>query len=209
MDRDSFLRSAVALEVGLLGLSALLVTVWKIPAETDPLIQNGGLSAGLALVYGVAIGVALFPLFYVCWQTAWRPFRAIREALIETLGPFLLHARHRDVIILALCAGVCEEVLFRGVLEPRLGVVLTNTIFGGLHALTVTYFLVATLLGALFSGMQILTGNLWTPILAHATYDYLAFCWVIFTLRRAAVPPASATPVPPVSESGPNPPPSP
>jgi membrane protease YdiL (CAAX protease family) len=83
-----------------------------------------------------------------------------------------------EILILAAAAGIGEEVLFRGVLQPSMGLVATSLTFGLLHALTPAYFILATLMGAYLGWLQEATGNLLVPIIVHWLYDALAF-WLL------------------------------
>jgi len=84
--------------------------------------------------------------------------------------------------LLAVLAGLGEEALFRGVLQPWLAgavslwpaVVLTGIVFGALHPVSATYVVLAAAAGAYFGALLVLTGNLLAPIVAHAGYDFVA-----------------------------------
>jgi predicted enzyme related to lactoylglutathione lyase len=84
--------------------------------------------------------------------------------------------------LLAALAGIGEETLFRGVLQPWLAaaipvwpaVLITGVVFGALHPVSPTYVLLAGLAGAYFGALLVLTGNLLAPIVAHAGYDFVA-----------------------------------
>lgn len=77
-------------------------------------------------------------------------------------------------IVLALGAGIGEEILFRGALQPRLGIIFTSIIFASVH---IQYFDPLTL-GLLF-GVSILLGyerkisNTTACIITHAGYDMI------------------------------------
>ena len=87
----------------------------------------------------------------------------IKSVLLETLGPPLLACRWYEVVVLAAVAGIGEEFLFRGALQPlferwmaatgyglAFGLILSNVIFGLLHFVTPTYALLAALMGLYF-----------------------------------------------------------
>ncbi|MCB0405495.1 MAG: CPBP family intramembrane metalloprotease [Bdellovibrionales bacterium] len=104
-------------------------------------------------------------------------FRRIFEALAESfLGELIERLPIWQLALLSLSAGVGEEILFRGVAQPYLGVWVTGLVFGLLHALTPTYFFVAfavgTYLGLVFGWTS---GNLFVPVAVHTVYDFLAF----------------------------------
>ncbi len=127
-----------------------------------------------------------------CWQVgpgflagtifAWIVWRAGRNRtatrqivalLAKTLD--LNKIRFHHVVILSLLAGFPEEILFRGAVQPSVGIVLASLIFGALHGITRLYFVYATvaalMLGLLFS----VTGSLWAPIAAHIAIDLIMF----------------------------------
>ena len=81
----------------------------------------------------------------------------------------------RHVLGFSLLAAVPEEILFRGALQPELGLLLAALIFGGLHALTRLYFVYATLAGLLLGALFLLSGTLWAPIGAHFAIDFVMF----------------------------------
>ena len=90
-------------------------------------------------------------------------------------------------IIAIVCAPVIEEILFRGILYPaikRLGfpqtaLWLTALLFALSHANTMT-FLPLVLLALLLTWLYERTGNLLTPILAHAAFNLTNFLWLLF-----------------------------
>jgi membrane protease YdiL (CAAX protease family) len=102
------------------------------------------------------------------------PFRRIYERVRDVLGKPLRGLSLDEIVLLAGAAGIGEEVLFRGVLQPAMGLWLTSLVFGLLHALTPTYFLLATLMGLYLGWLQLETDNLVVPIGVHWAYDVIA-----------------------------------
>jgi len=85
-------------------------------------------------------------------------------------------------VVVAISAGVCEEIVFRGWLLSTLHdplrlhgtalVVVAAVIFGLAHAYQgVTGVVVTTLAGALFCGLYVATGSLLAPSLLHVLID--------------------------------------
>jgi CAAX protease family protein len=74
--------------------------------------------------------------------------------------------------LLAATSAVAEESLFRGALQPRVGLVAASLIFGLAHFLPRREFLPWTLFsvgaGFLLGGLFGATGNLVAPVVAHA-----------------------------------------
>jgi uncharacterized protein len=92
-----------------------------------------------------------------------------------------------QIAMLSMLAGVCEEVLFRAVLQGGLSeihgvgsaLILASLIFGICHWITPMYALLAGLVGLYLGGIWVVTGNLLVPIVAHALYDFVALQWVL------------------------------
>ena len=78
------------------------------------------------------------------------------------------------VITIALAAGVCEEVLFRGAMQPRLGLVWVAVVFASVHTqygLSVDTAAVLILAGGL--GLIRRFANTTTSMLCHVAYNTL------------------------------------
>ncbi|MGH8499199.1 MAG: lysostaphin resistance A-like protein [Methylococcales bacterium] len=148
---------------------------------------------GSALFWGVAGTFPLFLLFLLFYRYPLGPLEPIKNSLLNILGPILSLCGWVELIILATVAGVSEEILFRGLLQPWLegvagpsgGMILSNVIFGLLHWITPTYALIAGLIGFYLGFMMDITGSrtLLTPIVIHALYDFLAFIIVAEAYR--------------------------
>jgi membrane protease YdiL (CAAX protease family) len=78
-------------------------------------------------------------------------------------------------VLTSVAAGVGEEVLFRGALQPRLGIVLTAVLFGALHVqYQVPGMIVIVLIGVGLGIVKERTSTTFT-ILVHVLYDVGAF----------------------------------
>lgn len=138
-----------------------------------------------AIFYGLAGTVPLFLLLMTLAQLKTGAIQNIRKLLLDTLGVSLHRLQWPDLLVLSAIAGISEEVLFRGVLQPWLqtamgvsgGLLASNVVFGLLHAVTPLYALLAGLVG-IYLGLCLDYGgerNLLTPIIVHGVYDFLAF----------------------------------
>lgn len=80
------------------------------------------------------------------------------------------------ILVLSLLSAFGEEVLFRGVLQPRVGLLLATVLFAALHfpvrraLLPWTAF--AFVLGLALGGLTIGVGSLWPAILLHFLVNY-------------------------------------
>jgi membrane protease YdiL (CAAX protease family) len=63
---------------------------------------------------------------------------------------------------------------------------VASLIFGACHWITPAYAAVASLIGFYLGWLLLATGNLWTPIVAHAFYDFLALVYLVKCKRTGA-----------------------
>jgi membrane protease YdiL (CAAX protease family) len=188
--RDRFLLLATVFEGGLLGIAFLLGWLLSI----DP-IAHWALSTS-AVAWGLIGTIPLYALFVVSYRATSGGLKQIRELLLERLGPFLDACTALDLIYLGLLAGVTEEVLFRGLLQPWFesswgwlgGLVFSNLVFALAHWVTPLYGLLAGLTGAYLGWSLDVSGerNLLVPVLIHGVYDVLAFMAVTRSYRAYA-----------------------
>lgn len=119
---------------------------------------------------------------------AWRltelvpAFRLLREKLIAMLDFNQVTPWH--ALAFGLMAGIPEEMLFRGAIQPELGLLLTALLFGVLHAMSATYFLYATAAGFGLGLLAMWRDNLWAATTAHLIYDAGLFLLMRWHVQR-------------------------
>ncbi len=186
---DDFFKSACLFEASL----TLVAVVLGMIANINP-FENLKFSE-LAIVYGVLGTAPLFMMFLSLEQVRHTSVSSIKDLLLKTLGPGLHKYHWTDLLILASIAGFSEELLFRGVIQPWIehawgavtGLVVSNIIFGLVHAVTPLYALLATLVG-IYLGLALdVTGdkNLLVPVIIHGLYDFLAFLALMKTFKSS------------------------
>jgi uncharacterized protein len=115
-------------------------------------------------------------------QTA-NQLNQVSNALYGSFGSDIL-----PWVLLAVSAGVAEEVLFRGAIQPRLGLLLTSLLFTATHLqYGFSIVLAVILLGGLSLGLLRKHANTTTAIICHVTYDLLAglpfpYWWLFIAL---------------------------
>ncbi len=150
-----------------------------------------------AVLYGLFGTLPLFFMFLVMDHMKFNSVQKIRQILLDTLGPSLYRYKWADLFILAAIAGISEEILFRGVIQPWMenlwgmaaGLIVSNLIFGLVHAITPLYAVLATGVG-IYLGLFLDYGgerNLLIPIVIHAVYDFLAFLVIMKIYRKSHV----------------------
>ncbi|WP_261129173.1 CPBP family intramembrane glutamic endopeptidase [Bacillus sp. Marseille-Q3570] len=93
----------------------------------------------------------------------------INERIFSTITYFHL-------FVITLVIGVCEELLFRGVLQTNIGYVPASLLFTLLHIRYITkpvLLIFASTLSFLLGGIFIITGNLLIPVFIHIAIDFL------------------------------------
>jgi membrane protease YdiL (CAAX protease family) len=134
----------------------------------------GAAARGVAWLEDVSLGLATGLAVVVLSDIATRSTRwgeALARTLAETLGPLRL----RDCVLLAVLSGVAEEALFRGAIQPELGLVTTSLVFGLAHLVPRRELLPWTaftvLAGFLLGGLYLWTGNLVAPVVTHVVVN--------------------------------------
>ncbi|MEX2476692.1 lysostaphin resistance A-like protein [Marinobacter sp.] len=93
------------------------------------------------------------------------------------------------LLLLSILAGIGEELLFRGAVQGWLlehsgapiAVLVASVIFGLVHYVSFTYFLVASALGLILGTAYVLSESLVLVMVWHAVYDVIAlFCLLRF-----------------------------
>lgn len=187
MSRSEFLNLAGICEGFLFALAFLLA--WLLGVNPAQQFYFDWWSAAV----GVLATIPLLLAFAVFYRTNWAPFRRIREMLLESFAPMLAECKWFDMILLALMAGLCEEVLFRGTIQLWLSqwgtpaaILGTSLLFGLVHCVTPAYVVLAAVIGAYLSWSMTFVAeqNLLVPIVTHAVYDYVAFLVIIAHYRK-------------------------
>ncbi len=96
--------------------------------------------------------------------------------------------------MVAILAGVGEELLFRGALQtkigdwttPLIGLTITSLLFGLAHALSKLYFLFAVAVGGFLGWLAWRYDDLVAPMVAHSVYDFLALVYLSRNMARRA-----------------------
>ena len=88
------------------------------------------------------------------------------------------------IIFLGVLAGVVEETLFRGAMQPRLGIVITSILFAALHTQYAISFatLEVLVLGIGLGWLRKYSGSTVTGMVTHAGYD-IAVGLIPFVLK--------------------------
>lgn len=172
--RWAFLTWAMVTEGALLAVALIACRLFNQPVSAS--------WSWLDLALSIFATAALLLLFMILLRTSAAPLRRIREILERVLRPLIGNCHWLELAAVSIAAGVGEEWLFRGFLQGELAshlgtipaIVLASIAFGFCHYITRTYFILATVLGAVFGWLYFATNNLLVVIVIHALYDFIA-----------------------------------
>lgn len=150
----------------LYGAMGLLAAWLMSRGAANPIVLEATLGGvGRAVLYGVGAAGAILVGTEVLLRTT--VGRRLRDTMAETLGPL----RFPEVAFLAIASGFAEEMLFRGALQPRFGLVATSLVFGLVHVGPTRVYAVwtafAVVAGFVLGGLTAWTGVLLPAIVAH------------------------------------------
>ncbi len=171
-------RSQILIVMGVTAVVLLVITkIWQklgsiqlLPAE----INTSAFIWGIALAAGITVASSII-------YRLWPAYRQSADIYLELVIKPLIWS---DLIWLGLLPGLSEEILFRGVMLPALGlnlfaVIISSLLFGILHfsgAGQWPYVVWATVVGFALGYAALITNNLFVPILAHIITNLVSSC---------------------------------
>ncbi len=135
-----------------------------------------GLVAAFGLViavFGLEMGIAQLWESLNWSRTDGEAFGLIIDFALSPIG----------AVVLGVTAGLGEELAVRGVLQPRLGILLSNLLFTALHALQYNWdgLLIVFTIGLVFGVMRKYTHTTLCALI-HGTYDFLIIMAVVLEI---------------------------
>lgn len=177
-DPSQLRRVIVRLTLGTFAVELILAEGWLRIARgrsvVDLLLQTD--NAVPALVAGLLLAVAIA----LASRTFFSRFTPglIRDLFVPILG----HATLAEIASLSVLPGLGEELLFRGTIQPEIGLIGASLVFGILHSgfsrELLPYGAWATVVGAVLGGLYLATGSLWSCIVAHALVNAMGALWL-------------------------------
>ena len=173
-------RTQVLIAMGVTAVILLVVAKIWLRLSSVTLLPLQGSSEAIFLGLGIAMGITgASGLVYRFWPA----YRQSADYYLQlVLKPLILP----DIIWLGLLPGMSEELLFRGVMLPAVGLnatglVATSLLFGVLHLSSPQqwpYVVWASVVGLLLGFSALATGNLLVPIVAHVATNLISsYLW--------------------------------
>ena len=146
-----------------------------------------------AIMRGLLFCLPMLALFFVSISVSWRPLVRLRKLVEELLGGLVTDCHWVELALISVAAGLGEEIFFRGALQPWIenlsnpafALVLVSLLFGAAHAISISYFIVATLIGFYLGWLANNYDDLVAPIISHALYDFVALVFYQRLLKKS------------------------
>jgi membrane protease YdiL (CAAX protease family) len=179
-----------------------IVLAWAagINALARPSLKEEDIAV-LSAAWGLGAGLAFFGIMLVLDKLPWNPLENLRDVVERALARLLRDATMLQIFALSAAAGIGEEVLFRGFLQQGVAdamrrlqfeelhaqiaaIAAASIIFGLVHAVTKTYLVAATIMGAALGYLYIAADDILAPIVAHGVYDFIAILYFVRSQRK-------------------------
>lgn len=170
---------ALATQVGLIALAWWAARALDLPPRWGSPARDALIGGVVALALGV-INHLLLTRAPSNWVT-----NGVRGVYRETIVPLFRGLSPAGAVVIGSAAGIGEEWVFRGIVQPLTGLVVASVLFGLAHVGSVrmlAFGVWASVMGAILGSLAILTGGLTAPMVAHGLYDILALEYI----RRGA-----------------------
>ena len=165
--------------------SLLIVAAWVISRVLDITPAWGDPVKDTVIGLGAAFALAIVNYLLLTRAPENWLVNGVRAVYDEVLLPLFSRLGGVSIIVLGAAAGLGEEWLFRGVVQPALGLPAASVVFGLAHVgglKMLPFGIWAAVMGLVMGGLAIATDGIIAPIVAHGVYDMLALEYI----RRGA-----------------------
>jgi len=175
------LRLALLSEIALLAVALFCVKYFRI--DIQPFTDNVPRDFFIGIIGSVP--PLSFFFFVVSEKAAGISFlKGIRRIVLRDIRNIFSRSRLIDLIIISFAAGIAEELLFRGVLQIKFGIVVSSILFGLMHFISPVYMIIATLMGFYLGAFLFIFDNLMIPVQIHFLYDLGALVYLLIFVNN-------------------------
>lgn len=129
------------------------------------------------------IGLAVAGYGFYRYSKKSKYFYSTVELFEKLLAPAFKNLKVIDIFVLSIVSSFIEETFFRGLLLPKVGIIMSGLAFGLLHLPGTKYWvymLWATISGIILGYLFVTTNSLWCPITAHIVNNIIG----MFMLKK-------------------------
>jgi membrane protease YdiL (CAAX protease family) len=179
--RTKILGLALLVEGAAFFIALVLARLWGIPLLplTEHLLRD--ILIGTA---GAAIPFALFCFSLSEKAKAVPIIRSLRKTITGDIRTLFASTTFIDICLISIVAGLAEELLFRGVIQVKWGILAASILFGLLHSVTPAYIFLATAIGFYIGFLYHIFQSLLIPIQLHCIYDFGALIYLRYFVKE-------------------------
>jgi membrane protease YdiL (CAAX protease family) len=179
--RSKLLGLALLVEGMAFIIAVVLARIWDIPLFplTEHLLRD--ILIGTA---GAAIPFALFVFSLSEKGKAIPIIRSLRKTITGDIRTLFASTTFIDICLISIVAGLAEELLFRGVIQAKWGILAASILFGLLHSVTPAYILFAIAIGFYIGLLYHIFQSLLIPIQLHCIYDFGALIYLRYRVKE-------------------------
>jgi membrane protease YdiL (CAAX protease family) len=179
--RSKILVLALLVEGTAFFIALVLARIWGIALSplTEHLLRD--------FLIGTAAAVIPFALFVFSLSEKGRAvpiIRSVRKTITGDIRALFASSTVVDIFLISLLAALAEELLFRGVIQAKCGIIAASILFGLLHSVTPAYILLATLIGFYIGLLYNCFQSLLIPIQLHCIYDFGALIYLRYRVKE-------------------------
>ena len=180
LTRPQLLKMTLLIEGGMLFLALLIAYPLEIQFWQHLSLNPRTLLLGTTATLPMLTGVILLH------TTNWKMTQQLHKDFQLVIQMFR-KSTITDIAFISIMAGLCEEALFRGLLQnlianyttPAIALILASLIFGIFHLVSLSYAIFVTIIGIYLGGLYLLIQDLTIPIIAHTLYDFIALLYAL------------------------------
>ncbi len=107
----------------------------------------------------------------------------LRKKIITEIKSMFDSMNMIDLLLISLLAGIGEELLFRGIVQVKFGLIIASVVFGLMHSISLAYVIVTIIMGLYIGGIYQSSGSLLVPVQLHFAYDFAALMYLRYYVR--------------------------
>jgi membrane protease YdiL (CAAX protease family) len=137
----------------------------------------------------IGIAAAAIPFALFCFSLSEKArtvpiIRSLRKTITGDIRALFASATFIDICLISLMAGLAEELLFRGVIQAKWGILAASILFGVLHGVTPAYVILATVIGFYIGLLYHVFQSILIPIQLHCIYDFGALIYLRYFVKE-------------------------
>ena len=165
-----WLQQLVFVVWALVGVGWLTRRTWLPSLQRLGIVGPRPIEVAIGIVAGLVSAGVILLLLEVATQFGFGVDEDVERLSEALVGPLV--ASIPGILTLGLAAGIGEETLFRGALQPRFGLVLTSLLFALIHSqYGITFSTLAVFIVGMILGLLRMRFNTTTCVLTHASYN--------------------------------------